>query len=959
MTSSLHRSVRRSLALALCLFAAASPALAQKGSVAGVVIDAETGETLVGANVVLEGTAVGTTTDLDGRYVLGPLDPGVYDVVYSYIGFSAKTVRSVEVAAGAATRIDVSLAPEAFGMDEVVVEAAAVRNAEAALLRERQKASAVSDAISAEAIGRAGSASASDAMQRVTGASVVAGKYVYVRGLGDRYMNTQLNGASLPSADPDRNAVPLDLFPAGLLDNIVTTKTFTPDKPGSFTGGTVNIGTKAFPERFTFSFSTSAGVNSQTTGASGFLTYDTGGTDWLGIDDGTRGIPAPWAEPGASAPNHVQARRDPEKAAELDRLARAFNAEMAPSTTTGPVESSYSLSVGNQVSFLGRPLGFLGSFSYDRDHASYSDGTAATYLLTGRVTEVDELNLQQHLSDTRSTSDVLWGGLGTISFKPHPNHSVSSTFMYNRSATTEARYLMGEVPRNFAPERRLESRVLAFTERAIRSWQLSGDHVFKSAGGLRADWTGAWMRTLQEEPDVRFFASDFTLYERDGRVDTSFGIAISNYTAPTRYFRDLTEDGWDGGLNLSLPFAAGGMSGVVKTGAALNLRSRTFRERRFEYILRTGYDGDPAAFFSRVGVLDSTVAAGRTTYEIGNYVIDATSPRNNYDGDQQVYAGYGMVELRLSRRLRAVTGVRYERTVLDVASQDATVAAAGIREGDWLPSLNLVYELGRMNLRAAYGKTLARPTFRELAPFTSFAYINAPTVSGNPNLKRTLVHNLDLRWEWFVRPGEIVAVSGFYKRFIDPIERTILNNNFETSFTNVADADVYGVEVEARKRLDDVGLGGALRALRGLEVGANLTLARSKVDIPAAELEEIRALDPNAADTRPLQGQSPYVVNADVTYGAPGTTVSLLYNVFGRRLSDVSLGGTPDLFELPYHSLDLVATQHLLRWLRVRASVRNLLDAEVRQSYPFKGEDYYASVYTRGRSFSVSLTVAY
>lgn len=320
---SAYMSVPRSLAahlLVLVLLSSATSALAQTGSISGRLVDSETGETLIGANAVVEGSTMGATTDLEGRYEIRAVDAGTYTVGFSFIGYASRFVQNVRVEAGETVRIDLALTPEALGLEEVVVEATAVRNAEAALLRERQKSAAVSDAISAEGIGRSGSASAADAMRRVTGASVVGGKYVYVRGLGDRYVNTQLNGSTLPSADPDRNAVPLDLFPAGLLDNIVTAKTFTPDRPGSFTGGSVNIGTRSFPERFSLSLSSSAGYNSQIVGSSPFLTYETGSTDWLGFDDGTRGIGSSWTTPGANSPNHVQARRDPALARQLDEM---------------------------------------------------------------------------------------------------------------------------------------------------------------------------------------------------------------------------------------------------------------------------------------------------------------------------------------------------------------------------------------------------------------------------------------------------------------------------------------------------------------------------------------------------------------------------------------------------------------------------------------------------------------
>ena len=920
------------------------------GSVSGVVVDSETGETLIGANVLISGTSIGAQSDLDGQFEIPGLPPGEYDVEVSYIGYLTTRVASVRIESGAGARLGIELAPAAIGLDEVVVEAEAARNLEALLLRDRQKAAAVSDAISAEAISRSGSTTASDAMKKVTGASVVGGKYVYVRGLGDRYMNTQLNGATLPSADPDRNAVAFDLFPASLLDNIVTTKTFTPDRPGNFTGGAVNIGTKSFPERLEISLSSSAGYN-QAASTRHFLGHASGDFRWFGLGGSSSGIPTAWADGSRTTPNHIQARREAQGAKELDQLSRAFDAEMTPSASNGAMSHSYSFSVGNQVPLLGKPLGFLASVSYSRDHTSYRDGNESIYLLTGNVATVNELNVQQSLIDSRSTAEALWGGLGTLSYKPHPNHSVSTSFLYNRFATSEARYLVGTVPRNFAANRQLESRVLSYTERKISSLQLSGNHVIPALGRLRVDWIGSRVTTEQDEPDLRYFASDFTVSQRNGTADTSYSIATSNYPAPTRYFRDLHESGRDAGLNLALPFG----SGSIKAGVAANLRNRTFRERGFRYVQRTPYNGSPADFFAQVGVLDSTISpTGTITYEIGNYLIDATSPRNNYDGSQEVYAGYGMVEVRPLRRLRTVAGVRYEQTHLDVASVDEAVPEAFLREGDWLPSLNAVLEFGRMNFRAAYGRTLARPTFRELAPFTTFSFINAPTLTGNPNLKRTLIHNLDVRWEWFVRPGEIVAFSGFYKRFIDPIERTILNNNFETRFENVDNADVFGVEVEARKRLDDVSLW-----LRGLEVGGNLTLAHSRVDIPGDELAEILALDPGADPQRSLQGQSPYVINADLTYTTLGTTVSTLYNVFGRRLSEISLGGTPNIYELPFHSLDVIASQRVMPWLLLRGTVRNLLDSQVRRAYPFKGEDYVASAYSVGRSISISFTMDY
>lgn len=950
--------------LALFLLLPSAPAWAQTGTITGVVVDAETGETLIGANVVLDGTTIGSTTDLDGRYTIPGVDPGQYAVRFSYIGYQPKTVQGVAVRAGKVARVDLELAAEALEVGEVVVEARALENTDAALLAQRAKAAGVSDAVSAEAISRSGSSTAADAMGRVTGASVVGGKYVYVRGLGDRYMSTQLNGATLPSADPDRNAVPLDLFPSSALDNIITTKSFTPDKPGSFAGGNIDISTKAFPERFTFSISSKVGYHSVATGSDAFMTFQGGSVGRFADGASRHAVPAAWAERSADAEPvlDVVARFDEAKAAELNELSRAFNAVMAPTAAIAPVDRSFSLSTGNQVQLLGRPLGFVGGVSYDHSYALYTQGTYGEYKLTGAVSSKKELDTQALLAETQGREEVLVGGLGTVSYRLAPEHTVSSTVIYNRSGEARAHYGYGALQRDLPTGTVFETRAIGYTERMLQSLQLLGEHYFAGLAGLRAEWTAARTSSTQDVPDLRFFANQYTVRERDGNVDTLYAIRTSNYTAPSRYFRYLQEDAWESHLDLALPFGtAGGPRGTVEVGGAYNTRDRVFDERLFMYRLNPStaeYRGDPAAFFSSaVGVLDTAItSAGSKRFTIGNYVQDVSTPANSYRGDQQVYATYAMIDVRPVPRLRVITGVRFEATRMEVASRDETKPAGRIDENDWLPSLNLVYELrGDLNLRAAYGRTLARPLFREKAPYSSFDFIGGRILIGNPELERTLIDNLDARLEWFPRPGEILAVSGFYKRMQHPIELAILSTNNQVQYQNVERATVFGVELEARKRL------GALAGLLApFELGGNLSIVQSTVDIPADDLVEIRALDPHASAERSLQGQSPYMLNVDLTYFDPkaGTTASVLYNVFGRRLSEVAIGGSPNIYEAASGTLDLVVSQPLLMGFDLKLSARNLLDADYRRVQRFKGQDYVVQQYDRGRSITLGVTYA-
>lgn len=957
----LYRLVCRACLLFLALRCLAAPAVAQTptGAVAGVVVDAETGESLIGANVIIEGTSIGSTTDLSGRYEIRGLDPGTYDVVYSYIGYQGKTVQNVVVTAGETKRIDLSLAPETMGLGEVYVEAEAVENTEAALLAQRAKADAVSDAISAEAISRSGAGDASAAMSKVTGASVVGGKYVYIRGLGERYSSTQLNGAELPSADPDKKAFQLDLFPASLLDNIVTLKTFTPDKPGSFSGGLVNVGTKHFPDRLTLQVGFSSSYNTQTTFSDEVLTYSGGEAGWLGFNHDL-GLPALLDDPSVEIPTtptvEILARRDPEKAALLDEIARAFDPVMYTTRRTAPVNRSLSLAFGNQIDLAGRPLGFTASLTYGQHHSSYDNGRVGRYeLVGGSVADIEALTPLRRFGgeqgvDLKGSQETDLGGLATLAFKPHPNHELSATYLHTASAVSEARFLSGywvDIPTST-----FQTRVLGYKERLLQSLQFRGEHFIE---GLTLEWNGSAARNTQEEPDLRYFSNHYNVTEGD----TLYSSPASLYPAPTRFFRDLEEQNLNAGLDLSIPFRPwNGLSSKLQIGAAYLDVDRDFEERRFEYREGNGisyqqFGGDDAAYFRAVGVVD-TSSSGR--FSFGNYLIEVSPLRNNYDAVQQVMAGYGMLDLSLTRRLRFVGGVRYETTEMRTVSADTTLPRGELDNRDWLPSANFVYSLtDNMNLRAAATRTLARPTFRELAPYSTFDFVGDFVFSGNAQLERTLITNYDLRWEWFVRPGEILAASTFYKRFEDPIERVILTSvgNNSLSVQNVDEATVYGVELEARKRLDDVaGL------LRNFQVGGNLTLVQSEVSIPQAELDVIRAADPDAATSRRLQGQSPYLVNLDVTYDnyETGTAVGLYYNLFGERLSTVSEGAAPDIFERARTMVDLVASQKVFSYFTLKFSAKNLLNAPVRFSQRFKGQAFIYQEYETGRVFSLGVS---
>ena len=929
-------------------------AVALVGKLTGSVYDGVSGDPLPGVNVMIDGTRMGAATDLNGLFFIRNVPVGNYSLTASMMGYARKTIKGVRVYGEKVGVVNFALLPKAIQGKSVVVEASPLTNTEAALLRNRQKAEAVSDAISAEAMSRFGTGNASEAMKLVTGASVVDGKYVYIRGIGERYTNTQLNGAALPSADPDKKAVQMDIFPSNLLENVVTVKTFTPDQPGNFSGGIINIRTKNYPENLTIRFSSSSGYNSQATLNPHFLTTGRGKYDELAMGDRTRRIPSVLRQAGAEVPDIGSAWTDRSEARKLDRMSRAFSPVMTPQLRKAPVNQSYSLSVGNQGHFLGRPFGYLASLTYHHTFSYYDQGRVGRWQLTGKVSEVDSLNADYLLSDEKGREDVLIGGLGLLSYKPSPDHNFRLNYLFTRSGESTARYLKGAFPRDLSDNAVYETRTLRYTQREIRSMQMRGEHYLKNFLKMSIYWEGSLTKSYQKQPDLRFFTDNYTLRNRAGKIDTVYAIRPSIYPVPTRYFRDLNENNQTFNVKASIPFLfRKGLTGKFKFGGSVLDARRSFHERRFEYQQdKIRYDGHPNEFFrpGNVGLVDST----HGLYRFGNYIRDASERRGNYRGTQAVRAGFGMVDLPVLENLRVIAGARYETTQINVMSRDTSLKPGKLKTADWLPSLNVVYNIVKnTNLRLAYGRTLARPTFREMAPYASFDFVNDYFFVGNAHLKRTLIDNYDLRWEWFPHSGEILAISGFYKRFKNPIERAILNVNGEVQFQNVDKATVIGAEFEVRKHL-----GNLLPQLSRFQLGGNVTLAHSKVTIPEEEMLVIRNVNPNAAAFRPLQGQSPYILNFDLVYSneKTGTVATAYYNVFGERIAAVSLGGTPNVFELSQPILNLTISQHIWGGLRFSLSAKNLLNPAVRKVHHFKGRDYIYEKYRRGRNVSAEVS---
>ncbi|RQW04314.1 TonB-dependent receptor, partial [candidate division KSB1 bacterium] len=544
-----------------------------KGKISGKLVDAETGAPLIGANVVIQGTNMGAASDLEGNYLILGVPPGNYALLVMMMGYAKVTINDIVVTAGEVTKINASLKTEVIEAEEVVVTAKAIRNTEAVLLKDRQKAIAVSDAISAEAISRSGSGNAAEAMKQVTGASIVDGKYVFVRGLGDRYTSTQLNGAEIPSSDPYKRAGSIDLIPTNLVDNIIAVKTFTPDKQGNFSGGTVDIRTKDFPEQLDLKFSAGTSYNTQTTFSDNAIGYAGGNLDWLGMDDGKRDIPEVVESSEIPTPKFDTAVLD-----QIIDYSRAFNPQMAPVNMKPALNQSYSFSIGNQINLFNRPLGFLGSVSYSRNYSSYSDGQYNAWSLGS--SQQEQMHKVFRMNDTKTVDEVLWGGLLKASYKLTPAHILGFNFIYNINGESNARQLEGNYDYDKLDDvdDLYHSSVLSYNQRRLTSAQLSGDHYFNNLLQAKVAWNAALSRTEQDEPDIRYFTS-YTVIDGENR-----GTGVFTNLPPTRLYRKLNEQNKDLSLDISIPFKQwSGKQGTIKFGGFYGEKSRDFTERSFLY----------------------------------------------------------------------------------------------------------------------------------------------------------------------------------------------------------------------------------------------------------------------------------------------------------------------------------------------------------------------------------------
>jgi TonB-dependent receptor len=901
-------------------------ALAQTGTLRGTIKDAKSKEAIIGATVRVDGTQLGTNTDVEGNFTVGNVPAGIHRVVVSYISYETKQIPGVRIESGNTTQIETELAEEGKALQEVIVTGSRATNTEVAVITEIKQLKPIAVGISAAQIQKSQDRDAAAAIRRVPGVSIVDNRFVLVRGLGSRYNSVLINDVITPSTEVDTRSFSFDLVPSNILDRMIIYKSGSAELPGDFAGGVIKIYTKRRPPRNFFDVGLTVGYRPNTTGQS-VQTQTRSGANWLGMWGKDQQLPTSF--PGSA--------RDFNN---LSPLQRAAFGKLLPNSW-GLKQLTVSPDVRLAVN-LGR--------RFDVGDVLVSNLTSINYGNTNQATNVD-LRLYQNgitandlfekYTDANYARSTRLGVLHNWAARFSPVFNLEWKTLFNQLSTTETVVRDGQRVEEGYDVRSYSER---FENRSILTTQLAGEHTLSELTKL--NWIAGFGYTGRWEPDwkrVRYQRVT-GLSGSDGKL-VDYQIAAPNDPNPIdvgRFYSRLGERVGTLALNGEHAF------GTPTDREPNKIRFGVYGERKDrDYSARFyGYQtiGDASAV-TRQGINSAFDVKNVTGQEGGWSIKDGTKDLDSYKAANTYLAGYVSGDVYVGPSASLTLGFRgeYNDQGLKAVIVGQTKQLVSNKVFSPLPSLNLTYKFDeRQNFRLAYSATINRPEFRELAPFSYFDFNLLGDVRGNTELKTANIQNLDARYEFYPTPNEVISVTGFYKYFKNPIETFLLPqpNGLAYTFINANHAQNYGVEVEVRKGFQNA----TSTFLKNLSLVGNLSLIKSSIDLG----KTVKAPDLSGAiqdydltgitDTkRPLQNQSPYLVNVGVYYAAPksGWQGNILYNVFGQRIFAVGNLQNPTIYEMPRHVVDLNIAKQFSGKLELRLGIQDILNQYVRFAQDF------------------------
>lgn len=896
----------------------------QAAALRGSVTDKITNEPLIGAVIQISGTTTGAITDLDGNFELAGLRNGTYKLVISYVSYKTLTL---EVAVNGMSEINITLEPDNQQLKEVVVVAEAKRNTENALITRQRTSLVMQTGVSAQQITKTQDKDASEVIRRVPGISIIEEKFVMVRGLSQRYNNVWINNSAVPSSEADARAFSFDIIPSSQLDNMLVVKSPAPEYPADFSGGFILVNTKDVPNSNLLNISVGGSINDRTHFKD--FQYNKGsGTDFLGFDNGLR-----------SLNGGINAVLNPMNNG-YDLLNNGLNNDWTIKNRKPVADLSLSMNVAHRwVSESGRTLAMLGAVNYSNTYKTYlnmDNNLYGAYDITHdrsnylRKGVDDQYNHNARVGVMLNLTYVPASGNSRYEFKNIFNQLGKDRYTYRKGTDAQSDYE--------------ESAEYYYQSRTTYNGQFTGKHTWGDMDKL--DWSAGYSYANRNMPDRR-------RYNTVLNTDTN-QLEVENLNEINREFSRLDEHILSANLNYQHDFAFGDFTPTLKMGGYTEYRTREYNTHLFIYSWKNGL---PSSY--RVMNVPDELMQEKNYGEDKLYLLEQVDWRNNYEGNNMLGAGYVGANLPFGK-WNVYAGVRFEHSRMELVSHtqknEKSPTSVYYTYNDFFPSLNAAYRLnGQHQFRLSYGRTVNRPEFREVSSSVYYDFDLASNVQGNYDLKAAYIDNIDLGYEYYPSNGELVSVSLFYKKFKNPIEWTYTvagGTDLIYSYINAKGADNYGVEVDIRKNLDFIGM-------RNFSISLNGALIKSKVNFEAGSKEE----------DRPMQGQSPYLINAGLFYQHPktGWNVALLYNRIGKRIIGVgrSLGSAgnevrvPDSYEMPRNAIDLSASKKFGK-LEVKAAIRDVLAEKVSfKQFEDTGHGEVQQITRRfkpGRSFNLNIS---
>ncbi|MCT7943055.1 TonB-dependent receptor domain-containing protein [Shewanella holmiensis] len=812
---------------------------------------------------------------------------------------------------------------------EVISVTGRLRTSASAATEERREQIAVADIMGSEQISRTGDSDAAAALRRVTGLTLKDGKFIYVRGLGERYSSTSLNGATVPSPDPTRNVVPLDMFPASIIESLSVQKSASADKPAAFGGGHVDIRTKAIPANFFFK--TSVGGRFNTNDSNDTYTYNGGGDDWTGRDDGTRGMPASIDNTinqyGGISPIDIVSGSNGAinypAAQKMNReLALDMYRDMAVNTKSTDPGFRGDIAIGDRFDISDDMVfGALAAYSYKEQAENY---TKYEVELDGD-SEQTQIENQKDIIGTDSI--VQMSAMLNLGLEIGYNHKIETFSTYLRDTSDDVSVGIEETIDTLGEPNALQVYGIDYEERTLTSNQIKGHHFIEAFNDAEFNWMFSDAKSERNAPNELSYTYNVILDEANSPVSRN----LNTQDAPKYVYSNLQDDSQNYGWDFAYPIQFDAALMKVKVGYQYYERTRE------SYATRLGFDVDLSPTDPNGDILSEEFDKIFSDDNINNNTLglelkDASTDTEDYIAAEKNDAGFISVDVDFDDVWRFYAGVRYEdfrRVTLPITPEGDISDEGGrydlqdyaIAEDGWFPSMSLTWkQTDTTQWRLGASKTIVRPDLREVSPVRFQDPVTGFDFFGNPELTSSDMYNLDLRWEYYSDEGDNYSLGAFYKDVdapIEPIQR-ISEAGRQLKFYNAESGYVYGIEAEFLQTLDFISEGSMLE---DFFVAGNLTLGDSEIDIaPNGEI------DPTNTKRR-MTGHSEWVANVQLSYDSSNSyhSATLVYNVFGERIAYGGRGGLDDVYEKPFHSLDFTYSFFPTTSMAIKLKAKNLL----------------------------------